>query len=230
MQVVILAAGKGTRMAPLTYDVPKPMVLVAGKNLIEHKLDQLPDYIDEVILVVGYLGDQIRDYFGEEFGGRKIKYVQQDKLEGTGKAIWEAKDLVKDKFMVMMGDDLYAKEDIEACLEHDWAILVKDSERETVGGKMIFDENKHFCDIIEGSEIGIGEPINTGLYVMQKSFFDYPLVKIKDKEEYGLPQALVNVGKDHDIKLKNASFWVQITNVDDTIKAEKYLEKTDCEI
>ncbi len=64
MQCVILAAGKGTRLRPLTDNTPKPLVPVAGKPLIDHTIDALPSAIDELILVVGYLGDQLRAHFG----------------------------------------------------------------------------------------------------------------------------------------------------------------------
>lgn len=57
MQVVFLAAGEGTRMRPLTYHVPKPMVRAGGKNLLEHNIDALPDTVDEIVIVVGYLAE-----------------------------------------------------------------------------------------------------------------------------------------------------------------------------
>ena len=64
MQAVILAAGKGTRMRPLTYDIPKPMLPIKGKPVLEYTLSFLPDDIDEVIIVVNYLGKHIKKYFG----------------------------------------------------------------------------------------------------------------------------------------------------------------------
>ena len=72
MQAVILAAGHGTRMDELTTAVPKPMLEVAGKPLLEYKLDALPDHIDEVVLIVGYLGNVIRQHFGALYGKQRI--------------------------------------------------------------------------------------------------------------------------------------------------------------
>ncbi|KKQ79283.1 MAG: hypothetical protein UT03_C0063G0001, partial [Candidatus Moranbacteria bacterium GW2011_GWD2_38_7] len=65
MQIVILAAGRGTRMKDLTDNVPKPMLQINGKPILAYKLEALPEEIDEVIFVVGYFGNQIQQYFGE---------------------------------------------------------------------------------------------------------------------------------------------------------------------
>ena len=112
MQAVILAAGLGTRMRPLTDAVAKPLLKIGDRPLLEYTFDALPDEIDEVIVVIGYLGEQIRTYLGEEFRGRKIKYVVQEKLEGTAKALWEAKSLLRERFLVLMADDIFAKKNI----------------------------------------------------------------------------------------------------------------------
>ncbi len=92
MQAIILAAGEGTRMYPLTRHVPKPLVRVNGKggvrkSLVEHNIDLLPEEVTELIFVVGYLKEQIINYFGDEFNGRKVIYVDQKKPLGTGHAI-----------------------------------------------------------------------------------------------------------------------------------------------
>ena len=66
MQAVILAAGEGVRLRPLTLERPKPLIKVDGKTLLEHNLDQLVGVIDEVILVIGYKGNMIKEYIGNE--------------------------------------------------------------------------------------------------------------------------------------------------------------------
>ena len=75
MQVVILAAGRGTRMGGLTERVPKSLLEVAGKTLLEHKFDILPDDVDEIIIVVGYLGDKIREWYGDGYHSKRIQYL-----------------------------------------------------------------------------------------------------------------------------------------------------------
>ena len=126
MQAVIMAAGEGTRMRPLTYKTPKPMLLVKGKPLLEWTIGFLPDKVDEVIIIVNYLADQIKNYFGGEWKGKKIKYITQKELNGTGGALHTCKDLVKGKFLVVMGDDLYYKKDLEDMIKEQLAILAQE--------------------------------------------------------------------------------------------------------
>lgn len=81
MQVVFLAGGKGTRLRPITYDTPKPLVLINGKPFLQHKLEFVKSFgIKNVLLLVGYLNDKIEKYFedGRHYG-LDIKYSYEKK-------------------------------------------------------------------------------------------------------------------------------------------------------
>lgn len=224
MQAVILAAGQGTRLRPLTYASPKSLLRLAGKNLLEHNLECLPKKIDELIFVVGYLGDQIIGYFGNEFGGRKIKYVKQEELFGTGHALYLCKNLLKNRFLVMMGDDIYSENDIKKCLKHKNCMLIYGIEGKFAGGQIKFDDSGNLQDIIEGDHNSVKSFVNTGLYALTKDFFDYPLVLLEKKREYGLPQTLVKMAQEHPVKTEKADFWLQINDLDGLKNAENILK------
>lgn len=227
MQAVFLAAGRGTRLRPLTYHVPKPMIRVAGKNLIEHNIDKLPEEIDEIVFVIGYLGEQIMNHFGDEYRGRKIKYVKQNKLLGTGHAIHTCREVLKDRFLVMMGDDVYDADDIKRCVAHDQCILTQEVSGKFSGGRIILNPQGTLDDIIEGIHNRSKSLANVGLYVIRKEFFDYDLVKIKDKDEYGLPQTLVKVARDIPVIIEKANFWLPVGDLNALKRAEKILKKRD---
>ena len=227
MQAVILAAGKGTRMKELTQSVPKPMLTVNGKTLIEHKLDALPDAVDEVILIVGYQAEVIQDYFKDTFGGRRIRYVVQEELNGTAGALWLARPYLSERFVVMMGDDIYAREDVEACLASpDWSVLVEDTEAMASGGRMVMDESGHIVDIEEGDHTGKPGLMNTNLLALDPRLFEHPLVpKAQGSDEYGLPQTVLAASKVSGIPLAavRATFWIQVTAPEDLEKASVLL-------
>ena len=126
MKAVILAAGKGVRAYPLTLSKPKPLLKVANKALIRHNIEQLVGLVDEVIIVIGYKGNMIREHLGESFEGIDITYVEQRQQLGTGHALMQAEKYVKDeRFIVMMGDDIYFRGDMRKCLKYDLAVMVK---------------------------------------------------------------------------------------------------------
>lgn len=227
MQAVILAAGRGTRMKNLTDTMPKPMLTVAGKSLIEHKLLVLPDAVDEVILVIGYQGDVIRAAFGDTWQGKRIRYVVQEELDGTMGALALARPYLHDRFVVMMGDDLYAREDIDACFASpDWSVLVQQTESMGAGGRMVMDDTEHIVAIEEGDHRGTPGLMNTNMLVLDPRVFDYPMVpKAAGSTEYGLPQTVLAASLAAGIPLRAipATFWFQITAPEDLAAAEEVL-------
>src|SRR3989344_8985294 len=110
MKAIILAAGEGKRMRPLTLTKPKPMLEVLDKPLLHWIIDSLPEEITEIILVIGYKGDQIKKYFGNSFGGRKITYIEQKEQLGTAHALKLVKPILKngERFIFMYADDLHS--------------------------------------------------------------------------------------------------------------------------
>lgn len=189
MQAIILCAGLGTRLRPLTLTTPKALVSIGEKTLIEHTLDALPNAIDEIFLVVNYLGDQIKAKIGDVYRGIPVRYITQDPLNGTGGAMILLRTQLRDRFLVVNGDDLYDHDALEKLTTHNTSILLNPTDTHLMnGGKL--DANGRF--------IGLTESTNTesyrvcGAYVLDKSYFEIEPVKIQgsEHEEYGLPQTL----------------------------------------
>jgi bifunctional UDP-N-acetylglucosamine pyrophosphorylase/glucosamine-1-phosphate N-acetyltransferase len=111
MKAVIFAAGLGTRLRPLTDAVPKPLLDVGGKPILQRTLEALPASVTETIVVVGYKGDAIRAHLADVSG---VRFVEQPELLGTYDALMSAHPHLDDApFIALNGDDLYAKDDLE---------------------------------------------------------------------------------------------------------------------
>lgn len=212
-------------MGNLTRDTPKPMLRVNGKSLLEHKLESLPDNVAEIIVVIGYLGEMIEKHLGESYKTNQknipIKYVLQSELLGTGHALWEAKEHLNDcRFLVLMGDDLYGKSDLENLVSHDRAMLVQATDAPTKGGLM---------EIVDGMIVGIsegGEPaegyIYTGACMIEHQIFDKELERVNpNSREFGLPQTIVRHVGEFPVRAVNAEYWVRITSPGDIEEAEE---------
>ncbi len=105
----VLAGGKGTRLRPLTYELPKAMIPIKGKPILEHIINKLKEAeVTEIVLSIGYLGNKIRDHFGDgEKFGVNIRYIEESKALGTGGAVKAAQNLFKSDSFVINGDNLF---------------------------------------------------------------------------------------------------------------------------
>lgn len=228
MQAVILCAGKGTRMGDLSKEIPKPLLKFGGKSLLEYKLEALPETIDEVILVIGHLGNKIREEVGEKYGHKKVTYIEDKLLTGTAHALWQCQDILKDKFLVMMGDDIYSQEALEDCSRQDLAIACIRADRETTGSRVLLDESGRPIDFVTHKMYLTlredGGLIFTGLYALTKEIFDYEPVKLETKEEWGLPQTLLKLAEDKPIKIVETDFWLPVGTPEELSRAEEILK------
>jgi len=211
MQAVILAAGKGTHLKPFTDTVPKSLIDVCGKPLLEHTFSVLPDNVEEILLVVGYFQEQIMEYFGSEWKGIPIRYVIQEELLGTGAATHLVRDLVRGSFLVMNGDDLYAKSDLERLAGEALGILLTQTKNPTVNAALL-DDQGNFVGLETGAPDQEIKWKVCGAYVLDERFFRYPLAEISvgDHKEFGLPQTLIPMSEDCRISAVEATFWLPV--------------------
>jgi bifunctional UDP-N-acetylglucosamine pyrophosphorylase/glucosamine-1-phosphate N-acetyltransferase len=83
MHLVILAAGTGSRLHPLTDTVPKPLLSLCGQSIIEHSISDIIEYFDDIYIIVKYMKESFVEYFGDTYLGKKVHYVDQIETGGT---------------------------------------------------------------------------------------------------------------------------------------------------
>ncbi len=106
MEGLVPAAGRGTRLRPLTADRPKALVEVANTPLLTHVLDALEPYVDTYVVVIGYRGDQIKAQYGNQFNDIPIQYVQQSPPAGLADAVRRAEPALTASFLQLNGDNI----------------------------------------------------------------------------------------------------------------------------
>lgn len=202
------------------------MLKVVGRTLLEHKFDIL-EGMDEIILIIGYQGDVIRQTYGEAYKGVPLRYVEQETLDGSMGALALARPYLSGRFLVMAGDDIYAREDVErAQRADDWVMIVDACEQMAAGGKVITNDEGEVVGIEEGDHHGQPGLMNTNMFALTPDVFEYPMVpKSAGSHEYGLPQTVLAAAKANGTKLHaiQTAGWIQITAPEDIAAAERSL-------
>ncbi len=222
MQCIILAAGEGVRMRPLTLHTPKPLLRVGGKTLLEHQLDILPMEVDEIIIVVGYLGQQIIDYFGNHFRGKKITYVWQEKKEGTYRALALCQGLIKDApFLMLYADDIFDEKSIRRLVESPFpALLVASHDHPERFGVVETNADGKITRIEEKPAQPKSNWVNCGPVKLVPQIFDYP-PSVHANGEYYLPVSINQMLSDVSFYAIPTQTWIPIGYPEDLAKAEK---------
>ncbi len=184
MQAVILAAGEGVRMRPLTLTTPKPLLKVAGKTLLDYIFEALPVEITEAVIVTKYLGEQIRSYCGSVFHGRPIRYADGSDL-GTAYSFLAAKPFITGgRFLFLYGDEFPDRDDIKACLQRPASILCWEMPDPWNHGVAMLHEDGTIAEILEKPEHPTTNLIADGVMVLNEKIFSYQPEKKPNGEYY----------------------------------------------
>ncbi|MEA2055524.1 MAG: bifunctional sugar-1-phosphate nucleotidylyltransferase/acetyltransferase [Candidatus Thermoplasmatota archaeon] len=173
MKCVILAAGQGKRMHPLTFTRPKVMLPIANKPILEWNLLSAIDAgLKEFIFVVGYKSEMVRDYFGNgSQWGVDIGYINQGEALGTAHAIGMAEKFV-DECVVLCGDTIFGKQDIKNIVKKQNSIgLVEVEDAREYG--IVELKGNDIVKIYEKMEKPFSNSINAGIYHFNKRIFDF---------------------------------------------------------
>lgn len=225
MQAVILAAGLGLRLRPFTEQHPKALIPVCGTPLILHSLGRLPKNITEIIIVTGWLGEQIQSLVENAFQGIPVRYATQDPLNGTGGSLHAAKDLLHDSFLVLNGDDLYQQSELQTLASQStWAILATPTTRPLQAA--LQPDADGFVHGLVPDPSETQKFLNCGAYLTDTDFFTLPLVgiPIRDKTEYSLPHTLLQTPDAHPVALVPATGWLPVGTPEELAKAEKMMQ------
>ena len=204
-KAVLLAAGRGTRMRELTEDLPKPMIPVRGKPILQHIVEGLRDAgVERILIVVGYRADVVQDFFGDGTAfGVQVEYTTQVVQDGTGRVVDLARDFAgDDAFVLSYGDILIAPENYRRLVAPGSAealISVKYNPGEIAkGGAVFIDETFRMTDLREKPQPG--EPTspwyNAGVYCFRPSIFEHTArLEKSPRGEYELTDAIRTLGQ-----------------------------------
>ncbi|MCX8035258.1 MAG: sugar phosphate nucleotidyltransferase [Candidatus Dojkabacteria bacterium] len=210
LQAIILCGGKSTRTYPLTITKPKPLLKVANKPMLGHLLDKIKDYFDEIILVLNYHADQIKNFIDANYPNYNIKFVEQDEPRGTGDAIFRCKDLIRDKFIVINGDDFYGPDLTNNLDKYRYSILVHEVENISQYGKIIHDDNGKIVRIHEKPpEYGPGLA-NTGVYVLDRKIFEFD-PELSERGEYEIISLINKLIEHEEVYYQKIATWLPVT-------------------
>ena len=199
MDAVILAAGQGTRLRPLTDDKPKGMVEVDGDPILTHCFEQLIELgADELYVVVGYKKQHIINYYEDEFEGVPITYTHQREQLGLAHALLTVEEHIDDDFMLILGDNIFQANLADVVNRQqeeraDAAFLVEEVPWDEAGRYGVCDTNKYgeITEVIEKPEDPPSNLVMTGFYTFTPAIFHAcELVQPSNRDEYEISDAI----------------------------------------
>ncbi|MDZ7746828.1 MAG: sugar phosphate nucleotidyltransferase [Halobacteriales archaeon] len=226
---VVLAAGEGTRLRPLTRTRPKPMLPVANRPILEYVLDALVDAgITKLVLVVGYKRDRVQNHIGSTYRDTPVTYVHQEKQLGSGHALLQAREAVDGPFISVNGDRVIDPGMVEDVLDS------FDGETPTMAVREHANANEYPNGAVrlDGDRVTalVEQPddpyrlINAGVYAFPAGWFDRLDATDRRDGDLYLPDAIVELAaKRAVVGVRTEGLWVDITYPWDLLEATRQL-------
>lgn len=231
MKGYILAAGEGLRMRPLTANIPKPLLPVAGRPFLEHNIMAMREAgVKDIILLVGWRAHRIREHFGDgrAFGVR-IEYIEQKERLGTAHAIGMVKDMVDGPFLCLYGDIVVPKESIKGIIAHHRKVKGSVMALTTVEDPRrygsIIAEDGVVKEIIEKAEVPPSNTINAGAYVLEPDIFEAIAETRKSaRGEYEITDSFkIMMARSHLFAFNLQGEWIDVARPWDLLEANRIL-------
>jgi UDP-N-acetylglucosamine diphosphorylase / glucose-1-phosphate thymidylyltransferase / UDP-N-acetylgalactosamine diphosphorylase / glucosamine-1-phosphate N-acetyltransferase / galactosamine-1-phosphate N-acetyltransferase len=233
LKAIVLAAGKGERLWPLTETRPKPLLPVGNKPILERTLEALVQTgIREVVLVVNYKAEMVQKRLGEGATiGCKIEYVRQKSARGTADAVRSAKERLvgEDKFLVIYGDDYYEKEALKGFVtksaNNDGVTIGTANAKDASQFGKIEARNGRVTEIREKSSKAGPGLVNSGLYLMNQSVISaIEKTKRSSRGEFELTDSLkilIRQGESVHSEVLKESGWLGVSYPWDLLEANQ---------
>ncbi len=228
MKAFLLAAGKGTRMRPLTENTPKPLLPIAGKPALQHLIDSLEEMMDEIIILVGWEGEKIKEGVGSSEA--ELRFVRQEEQSGTADAISYAERFVDDKFVCMNADVLMPKNVLT-----DFVKSFSKTENSMIGLAEVKDpynygvvttEGKNVKEIIEKPEDPPESKVNSGLYGFTEEIFEaIDKTEKSPRGEYEITDSLKIMMEDSNIEHFKIEEWHELSRPWDLLSTNEEIMK-----
>jgi len=213
-------------MRPLTDYRPKTLVKINERPILDYIVEALPDEIDELVLVIGYRGEQVREHCGDSFYGRNVTYVEQENpVAGTANALTTAREKLKGRFMVLMGDDMYGKAGLPRSIAHDLCVVAAESDEPHKFGVIRTKEDGTLADIVEKPEKPDTNIISTGAMVLDERIFNYHTEPDPRTGEEYLPDMVKQMAQDYAINVEILKKWYPIGYPGDVVVVERMLKE-----
>ncbi|QSW98252.1 bifunctional sugar-1-phosphate nucleotidylyltransferase/acetyltransferase [Haloterrigena alkaliphila] len=222
MKAVVLAAGQGTRIRPLSDSVPKPMLPVADRPLVAHTIDAAIDAgADEIVLVIGYEGETVRDYFGDEYRGTPISYAVQTEQAGTAHAVATARDHIDGPFAVLNGDNLYDPAAVERLFDDCPAVCAVEVEEPRNYGVLSTDGGT-VTGIVEKPADPPTNLANAGAYAFPEEAREWLEVSESERGEHEITDVLATVIGAFDVTPVTLERWLDVGRPWELLEANEW--------
>jgi bifunctional UDP-N-acetylglucosamine pyrophosphorylase/glucosamine-1-phosphate N-acetyltransferase len=223
MQSVVLAAGEGTRMRPLTKTVPKPMLPVADRPLVAHTVDSAVEAgASELIFVVGYEADAVREYFGSGYRDVPVEYAVQEEQLGTAHAVDAAAQYLDGEFVVLNGDDLYDAAAIEALFETLPSLGAYQIEDPRPYGVFSL-EGDRVVDVLEKPANPPSDRVNVGAYHFPAEAREWVgEAELSERGEYEITDVVDRTIREYDVRAVPVERWLGVGRPWELLEANEW--------
>ena len=222
MKAVVLAAGEGTRIRPLSTALPKPMLPVSDRPLVAHTVDAAVDAgASEIVLVIGYEAEAVREYFGEVYRGVPVAYAVQDEQAGTAHAVNVASQHLEGPFVVLNGDNLYDPDAIARLFAECPAICAIEVDEPSNYG-VLSTADGTVTDVVEKPADPPTNLANAGAYAFPAEARDWLEVPASERGEHEITDVVARVIDEYAVSPITLERWLDVGRPWELLEANEW--------